>query len=87
LSESLKNAFENNILILNSNVKEAEFIKKLSVPKGRVYTSLSVEKTIPLLENTSFNVAIIDASIAHYSQLKGLFLEITSIISNRTLST
>jgi len=80
LSESLKNAFENNILILNSNVKEAEFIKKLSVPKGRVYTSLSVEKTIPLLENTSFNVAIIDASIAHYSQLKGLFLEITSII-------
>jgi diguanylate cyclase (GGDEF)-like protein len=80
LSESLKNAFENNILILNSNVKEAEFIKKLSAPKGRVYTSLSIEKTITLLENTSFNVAIIDASIAHYSQLKGLFLEITSII-------
>jgi diguanylate cyclase (GGDEF)-like protein len=80
LSESLKIAFENNFLILNSNVKEAEFIKKLSVPKGRIYTSLSIEKTITLLENTSFNVAIIDASMAHYSQLKGLFREITSII-------
>ena len=80
LSESTKIAFENNILILNSNVKEAELIKKLSVPKGRVYTSLSIEKTITLLENISFNVAIIDAPVAHYSQLKGLFREITSII-------
>ncbi len=80
MSESTKITFENNILILNSNVKESELIKKLSAPKGRVFTSLSLEKTITLLENTNFNVAIIDASMAHYSQLKGLFREITSII-------
>jgi len=80
LSESKEIVFENNILILNSNVKEAEFIKKLSISKGNVYTSVSIEKTITLLENTSFNVAIIDNSMAHYSQLKGLFREISSII-------
>jgi len=61
------------VLIFNSKPEEREFLFKLSHPLGSVYSSPSLEKTIPLLRSISFNFYLVEAELANHPAIKPLF--------------
>jgi diguanylate cyclase (GGDEF)-like protein len=69
-----------NILIFNKNYEESEFFHVLCQRYGSVLTSSTLEKTSALARSTNLQVVVVDAELASYSSLKGLFRDSTSII-------
>lgn len=69
-----------NILILNKNKDKTSHLKGLCSEIGSAYTARNLSETISLLAGTELNVAVVDAHMARYSHLKGLFKKSTSII-------
>jgi len=69
-----------NILIFNKNYEESEFFHILCQRYGSVLTSATLEKTSALAQSTKLQVVVVDAELASYSSLKGLFKDSTSII-------
>ena len=55
-------------------------LEKICTRLGTVYIASDLEKTINHIENTNFNVIVVDSPFAHYSKLKGLFMISTSIV-------
>lgn len=71
---------DNNILILNSNPKETEFLSIICASLGTVYSSSDLPEAIGLLEAINIHVLVVHSSFARYSSLKGLLKKSTSII-------
>ncbi|UCE40709.1 MAG: diguanylate cyclase [Candidatus Aminicenantes bacterium] len=71
---------DQNILILNEKTDEVSLLEKICGRLGSVFTAPDLEKAIHLIESRSFQVVVVDWSLAHYSKLKGLFMISTSII-------
>ncbi|HUU51700.1 MAG TPA: diguanylate cyclase [Candidatus Heimdallarchaeota archaeon] len=69
-----------NILILNNNPQETDYISDLCSTSGVVQRASDIPRAISHLESRDFNVLVVDQGLAHYSLLKGLFKHITSII-------
>ena len=69
-----------NILILNKNKDKASQLKSLCGEIWKVYTAPTLSKAISLISDIDFNVVVVDAHMARYSYLRGLFRKSTSII-------
>ena len=69
-----------NILILNSDSKETDYISDLCSTSGVVQRASDIPQAISHLESKDFNVLVADQYLARYSLLKGLFKHMTSII-------
>ena len=67
-------------LILNKKSEEASFFKELCDKIGSSYIAPNLEQAISLISEKNFNVAIIDAAMAGYSYMRGIFPRITSLI-------
>ncbi len=69
-----------NILILNPDPDQAFLLGKVCTENGRVHYSSSINQVIPTLKTLDFNVLVVDSSMADYSQLKGIFKKLTTIV-------
>jgi diguanylate cyclase (GGDEF)-like protein len=78
---NLKNeSLPKNILILNPDPNQAFRLGEVCHESGRVHYSTSINKAIPTLKTLDFNVLVVDSSMADYSQLKGIFKKLTTIV-------
>jgi len=64
--------YTKNLLILNNNQEEREYLYNLFSKVGYAYSASTLEKAISFLESNNINVIIVKDSMAHYSSLKGL---------------
>jgi len=71
---------EIKILVFNNNKTESLLLGKLCQRIGRVDTASNIEDVIFLKKTKTYDIAIIDYSLAHYSSIKDLFLKTTSIV-------
>ena len=82
--ENGKMAEKGNIIIINKNPQETEFLSKFCQELGSVQSASSLEEAITLLESNNCNLAIVDSGMAEYSSLKGLFKKTTSVLITGT---
>ena len=71
---------EVKVLVFNKNNTESLLMDKLCQRVGTVNTATDIEDIIFLHKTKTFDIAIIDYSLAHYSTLKDLIAKSTSII-------
>ncbi|UCC40619.1 MAG: diguanylate cyclase [Candidatus Aminicenantes bacterium] len=71
---------QSNILILNENPAEIEFLSLFCNIIGKVYHTSHIKNATALLKTIDFDVLVVSSSLASYSNLKGLLKETTSII-------
>ncbi|MCJ7583010.1 MAG: diguanylate cyclase [Candidatus Aminicenantes bacterium] len=71
---------ETKVLVFNKNKTESLLLGKLCQRIGRVNTASEIEDIIFLLKSKTYDIAIIDYSLANYSSIKDLFSKSTSII-------
>ena len=68
------------ILVFNNNKTESLLLDKLCQRVGSVDTAADIKDIVFLSRTKTFDIAIIDYSLAHYSSIKDLFTKSTSII-------
>lgn len=71
---------ETKVLVFNKNKTESLLLGKLCQRIGRVDTASDIEDIISLNKSNTYDIAIIDYSLAHYSSIKDLFPKSTSIV-------
>lgn len=71
---------ELNILVFNKNKTESLLLSKLCQRVGAVSTATDIEDISLFNQTKTFDIAIIDNSLAQYSSLKNLFAESIGII-------
>ncbi|MFB0564450.1 MAG: diguanylate cyclase [Candidatus Aminicenantaceae bacterium] len=75
---------QGNILILNKSSHETELIHKFCQSIGTVYSTVNLDEAISIIESQTCNLVVVDASLASYASLKGLFKNTTSIVITGT---
>ncbi len=71
---------EVKVLVFNKNKTESLLLGKLCQRVGTVNTATDIEDIIIFQKTKTYDIAIIDYSLAHYPTLKDLFAKSTSII-------
>lgn len=73
-----------NILIVNPNPEEVEYLSGLCQRFGRVYASDSIENAIGQAESRDFHLVLLDSSFGGYPSVKGLFKATTTFMITGT---
>ncbi len=71
---------EVKVLVFNKNKTESLLLGKLCQRVGAVDKATDIEDVLFFHKTKTYDIAIIDYSLAHYSTLKDLFAKTTSII-------
>ena len=71
---------EANILVLNRNSQEREFMARLAAGQGRVHEAAGLTKAVSLAGSIFFHALIADSSFSDYSTLKGIIDSRTSLL-------
>ncbi|MFC2167958.1 hypothetical protein ACFLRW_03160, partial [Acidobacteriota bacterium] len=71
---------EIKVLVFNKNKTESLLLSQMCRSIGAVDTASDISDVIFLNKTKTYNIAIVDYSIAHYSNIKDLFAKSTSIV-------
>lgn len=69
-----------NILLLLTNQEDLDLLLPLIQPLGQIYSALSLDKAIQLIQQQNFQVMVVDYTLGRYALLKGIIPLETSVV-------